>query len=262
MQAQTDSFLSPEVLVAALVGFVIGAVIFWLLGRNKSPEISENPLQKPYDELQAEFQAYRSKVNAHFSKTATAVDNLTKSYQEVFEHLSEGAQSLMEGEALKIERDKRQGKAVTLAYLSNIEARQASVPTPTKDTPKPEAPKSETDKSDSRAEASQVRAAPRPAEATKPAAEPKAEAKAATAPQEKAVAENKAAASTKAVENNAAASKEKTEANAETALQEAKAADNKTAAQKAAENAGLTSTSAEKDPLSSVKRHVRDNQEK
>lgn len=168
-----NTFLSPEVLIAALIGFVLGAIIFYLLGR-KNAEPADNPLQKPYDELQAEYKNYREKVNTHFSKTATAVDNLTKSYQEVFDHLSEGAQQLMEGEALKIERAKRQGKAVTLAYLSNIEARQSSIPSPSnaQESIENKAENKNEHKADTKTEAN-VRVAPRPAEAAKPAAQPK-----------------------------------------------------------------------------------------
>lgn len=168
-----NTFLSPEVLIAALIGFVLGAIIFYLLGR-KNAEPADNPLQKPYDELQAEYKNYREKINTHFSKTATAVDNLTKSYQEVFDHLSEGAQQLMEGEALKIERAKRQGKAVTLAYLSNIEARQSSIPSPSnaQESIENKAENKNEHKADTKTETN-VRVAPRPAEAAKPAAQPK-----------------------------------------------------------------------------------------
>lgn len=100
-----------DVVVAALIGFVIGAVLMAIIGRSGSKKNEETA------KLQAEYDSYREKVNAHFAKTADAVDGLTKSYQQVFDHLSDGAQNLMDQKALQAQLEKRQGKAVTLAYL-------------------------------------------------------------------------------------------------------------------------------------------------
>lgn len=276
-----NAFASSEVLIAVFVGFIVGAIVVYLFGR-KSAAPEDNPLQKPYEDLQAEYKAYREKVNSHFSKTATAVDNLAKSYQEVFDHLSEGAQQLMDGEALKIERTKRQGKAVTLAYLSNIEARQSSIPSPT---PAKEA-------GESKPEPKSERVAPRPAEAAKPAAQPKSDKPANAAnktepgispvlkPAEAETAAKPAPAPAPTAEKVAAQSAPTADKPANPAAAAAKAGDaaaekpetapavkeaaEKTSAQQAAANAGLTAApkADAADPLSEVKRHIRENQDK
>lgn len=101
-----------DVVLAGLIGFVIGAVLMAIIGRGSKGRKSAETAK-----LQAEYDSYREKVNAHFAKTADAVDGLTKSYQQVFDHLSDGAQNLMDKKALQDQLAKRQGKAVTLAYL-------------------------------------------------------------------------------------------------------------------------------------------------
>ena len=110
-----------DVVIAGLIGFVIGAVLMAIIGRGSKGKKDAETAQ-----LQAEYDSYREKVNAHFAKTADAVDGLTKSYQQVFDHLSDGAQNLMDKKALQDQLDKRQGKAVTLAYLVDQENASAS----------------------------------------------------------------------------------------------------------------------------------------
>lgn len=108
--------LEFDVIVAGIVGFLIGAILVGIIsysGRGKkNAEVGK---------LQAEYDKYREQVNAHFAKTADAIDGLTKSYQQVFDHLSDGAQNLMDKNALQAQLEKRQGKAVTLAYLVDQE---------------------------------------------------------------------------------------------------------------------------------------------
>ncbi|MBV7435348.1 DUF1043 family protein [Cardiobacteriaceae bacterium TAE3-ERU3] len=110
-----------DVVIAGLIGFVIGAVLMAIIGRG-----SKGKKDLETAKLQAEYDSYREKVNAHFAKTADAVDGLTKSYQQVFDHLSDGAQNLMDKKALQDQLEKRQGKAVTLAYLVDQESEPKS----------------------------------------------------------------------------------------------------------------------------------------
>lgn len=121
--------MDQQLILYALIGFVAGAFIVWLIGRGARSDADAT--QDKLQALQKEFETYRENVNAHFAKTADAVDNLTKSYQDVFTHLSDGAQKLMDKNALKAQLEKRQGKAVTLAYLVNEQQQSAShEPTP------------------------------------------------------------------------------------------------------------------------------------
>lgn len=120
--------MNQQIILAVIIGLVAGALFVWLLNRSARNEAdaAEGKLQK----LQKEFDAYRNEVNAHFAKTADAVDQLTQSYQNVFNHLSDGAQKLMDKTALKAQLEKRQGKAVTLAYLVDESGEKAPTQVP------------------------------------------------------------------------------------------------------------------------------------
>lgn len=107
--------MNQQIILAVVIGLVVGALLVWLLGRGARGDA--DAAQEKLDKLQKEFETYRNEVNAHFAQTADAVDQLTQSYQNVFSHLSDGAQKLMDKTALKAQLEKRQGKAVTLAYL-------------------------------------------------------------------------------------------------------------------------------------------------
>ena len=50
--------------------------------------------QRQLDDLQGRFNSYQSEVVTHFNTTASLVKRLTQSYQDVQEHLSEGADRL------------------------------------------------------------------------------------------------------------------------------------------------------------------------
>lgn len=119
--------MDQQLILYAVLGFVAGAFVVWLIGR--SAKHDADATHEKLHNLQKEFETYRQNVNEHFAKTADAVDNLTKSYQDVFTHLSDGAQKLMDKNALKAQLEKRQGKAVTLAYLVN-EQHTAATATP------------------------------------------------------------------------------------------------------------------------------------
>lgn len=118
--------MDQQLVLYALIGFVAGAVVAWLIGRGARHDADAT--HDKLHTLQKEFETYRQNVNEHFAKTADAVDNLTKSYQDVFTHLSDGAQQLMDKSALKAQLEKRQGKAVTLAYLVNEQNATAVTP--------------------------------------------------------------------------------------------------------------------------------------
>jgi len=115
--------MTPSVLVAAALGFFIGAVLVWIIkGTNQSNEQhaaeETEALRKERDALKQSYARFRSSVNEHFARTADAVDQLTDSYKNVFNQLSSGAQDLMDKDALKQQLEKRRGKTVTLSYLA------------------------------------------------------------------------------------------------------------------------------------------------
>lgn len=136
----TTNFNS-DVVVAAIIGFIIGALLVWIisyLSRKKEQDEDDATLQE-LQALQKEYDQYRTRVNEHFAKTADSIDGLTKSYQQVFDHLSHGAQDLMDSEALQAQLEKRQNKAVTLAYLVEQERKTKQAAQPSAATARPSA---------------------------------------------------------------------------------------------------------------------------
>lgn len=110
-----------QLAIAAVIGFLLGLLLMWLaLRKNKGQ-------QKEHDALVQRFSQYRQDVDKHFTDTATAVDELNRSYQKVIQHLSSGAQSLMGKEALQEQLAKRSDKAVTVGYLAAAGATSAAV---------------------------------------------------------------------------------------------------------------------------------------
>ncbi len=53
-----------------------------------------NSTQRQLDDIQKRFDSYQSEVVTHFNSTANLVKKLTQSYQDVQDHLAEGANRL------------------------------------------------------------------------------------------------------------------------------------------------------------------------
>lgn len=104
--------LTQQLLLTGIGGFLIGAGFTWLLTHGKKQNRAE------LEAARQELQIYRQEVERHFIDTADAVDELTRSYQKVFSHLSRGAETLMSQESYRSQLEQRSGQAVTLAYLS------------------------------------------------------------------------------------------------------------------------------------------------
>ncbi|PTQ71777.1 YhcB family protein [Pseudomonas sp. GV071] len=75
--------------LALLAGITIGFLVARLV-----PSAAPSRTQRQLDEIQERFDSYQSEVVTHFNTTASLVKKLTQSYQEVQEHLSEGANRL------------------------------------------------------------------------------------------------------------------------------------------------------------------------
>ncbi|MBU3056452.1 YhcB family protein [Pseudomonas indica] len=87
MEQTLTAWLLPA--LTLLAGIAIGFVAARLM-----PNAAPNRTQRQLDELQERFDTYQSEVVTHFKTTAGLVKKLTQSYQEVQEHLSEGAKNL------------------------------------------------------------------------------------------------------------------------------------------------------------------------
>ena len=134
--------MDQNIIIAAAAGFFIGAVLVWIIkntNQSNAEHLQEESeaLRKEYEALKKTFADYRNNVNNHFAKTADAVDQLTDSYKNVYNHLSAGARALMDKESLQKQIEKRQGKSVTLAYLAQNQENDKAAPI---DTPQAETP--------------------------------------------------------------------------------------------------------------------------
>ena len=154
--------LITQFILTGLGGFLIGVLITLLFKRGNSKQQAE------LEEAKKALQDYREAVNHHFIDTAEAVDELTRSYQNVFAQLSRGAEELMTPEAYRNQLEQRSGQSVTLSYLAeqthetagNAEQRIQLVP---HDAPVP--PQNDLDEADAAADATVFN----PADTTEPA---------------------------------------------------------------------------------------------
>lgn len=73
-----------------IAGVIAGIVIGYLVARSSAP----NRTQRQVDDLQERFDTYQSEVVTHFNTTASLLRKLTSSYQDIQDHLAEGADKL------------------------------------------------------------------------------------------------------------------------------------------------------------------------
>ncbi|MGE4407690.1 YhcB family protein [Pseudomonas sp.] len=73
-----------------IVGLIAGIAIGYLVARSSAP----NRTQRQVDDLQERFDTYQSEVVTHFNTTASLLRKLTNNYQDIQDHLSDGANRL------------------------------------------------------------------------------------------------------------------------------------------------------------------------
>lgn len=81
-------------IVALLAGAAAGAAGVWwyFAGRAQTPK---------YQDLVKQQEQFKTEVTDHFVETARLINQLTDSYKAVFDHLSEGADQLVEPDTLR-----------------------------------------------------------------------------------------------------------------------------------------------------------------
>ena len=87
MEQSLTPWLLPA--LALLAGIAIGFLAARLL-----PNAAPGRTQRQLDDLQQRFDSYQNEVVTHFNTTASLVKKLTQSYQEVQDHLADGANRL------------------------------------------------------------------------------------------------------------------------------------------------------------------------
>lgn len=122
-------------LIPALT-LVVGIAVGFLLAR-LAPNAAPGRTQRQMDEMQARFEAYQNEVVTHFNTTASLVKKLTQSYQDVQEHLSDGANRLALDELT------RQRLLATLNSAESGEKRERLTPPKNYEMPKDYAPKTD-----------------------------------------------------------------------------------------------------------------------
>jgi len=100
-------------IVAGITGVVIGIGIALFFMRSGSSD------KASASKVEAQLKDYQQQVENHFAKTSELIDELTDSYKNVFEHLSESAQSLLTEEQIQQQIENRRDRQVTLSYLKD-----------------------------------------------------------------------------------------------------------------------------------------------
>lgn len=99
------------VVVALLIGALLGGLVVYLLARRRWADAVRSA------ELQRQLDEYRQEVGDHFVETAELVNNLTRSYKAVYDHLEQGAYRLVDEETLRKQLGDVDAEAVRLEYI-------------------------------------------------------------------------------------------------------------------------------------------------
>ncbi len=119
-------------MTAALVAIfclILGVVCGLLFGRaTNAPYQEAQALKESLEQVQSEFDNYKSEVTQHFTKTAELVNSMTENYRNVHTHLAGGAQALCSG-ALQLEsmNDKEALEAKAEEVTENSPAEEPAV---------------------------------------------------------------------------------------------------------------------------------------
>jgi len=105
---------------ALILGIVIGALVIWLMNRKAAgPSHSVKALRQ-------ESEKFREEVNDHFVETAELINNLTDSYKKVFDHLSEGAERLVDEKVLRERMPEVSDQEIRLKRIGQTASRPES----------------------------------------------------------------------------------------------------------------------------------------
>jgi uncharacterized protein len=109
--------LGLYIFIALIIGFAAGAGLMWFIMRSSRSEKKH----QQYEAVKASFDQYRQQVDQHFIDTASAVDEMNRSYQKVLQQLSGDARQLMEHNTIQEQLIKRADKSVTMAFLTETD---------------------------------------------------------------------------------------------------------------------------------------------
>lgn len=89
--------------ILAVVGIVVAAVVGFLFGqKNSSSEVEKNRLAQQLKEKTSELEAFHSKVNTHFEKTAELFNHVSDSYQSLYDHMAKSSNQLCASQTFQV----------------------------------------------------------------------------------------------------------------------------------------------------------------
>lgn len=106
-------------LVGLIVGGAIGAVATWWISRARGGVVSVMQLKQENDK-------FRDEVAEHFVETARLINHMSESYKQVFDHLSRGAEKLVDDEKLAERLPPATGQEVRLSHFGASASAAAS----------------------------------------------------------------------------------------------------------------------------------------
>lgn len=110
-----------NMVMAGAIGLIIGGLFMFFA-------IKGNSNNNSVKEVEQKLENYQNEVEVHFAKTADLIDNLTNSYKDVFEHLSESAEKLLTEEQIQKQLINRRSREVTIKYLKGTEDEETQNP--------------------------------------------------------------------------------------------------------------------------------------
>jgi uncharacterized protein len=100
-------------IIALVVGALLGATGAWLWLRQRGVG------GESVEEIRQENARFREEVNEHFVQTAELINQLTDSYKAVFDHLSDGAEKLVDEEAVRERMPRVSDREVKLKHIGS-----------------------------------------------------------------------------------------------------------------------------------------------
>ncbi len=114
--------------ILSAVGIIVAAVVGFLFGKkNSSNEVEKNRLEQQLKEKTSELEAFHSKVNTHFEKTAELFNHVSDSYQSLYDHMAKSSTQLCASQTFQIlskttEPQLEPGTAPVLSENSDVHA--------------------------------------------------------------------------------------------------------------------------------------------
>lgn len=97
-------------IIGLIIGGGIGALATWWISRARGGAVSVMQLKQENDR-------FRNEVTEHFVETARLINQMTDSYKQVFDHLSSGAEKLVDDKSLAERLPPASGREVRLSQF-------------------------------------------------------------------------------------------------------------------------------------------------